>query len=152
MESAMRPRGGPSAPSAGTLDSMVRPTRFSATAASPAGLMAVCDFTHAYVINLANSLDRRALVTAELEKTCLDYEFVTAVDGVGSSAGHVLCTYKTSGAVTDVPVITNGDVCVASNDADRAVGWPTRAAAGTAYLAEAAVGGIVDMKGPGQAR
>ena len=36
---------------------------------------------HAYVINLANSLDRRAHVTAELEKACLDYEFVTAVDG-----------------------------------------------------------------------
>jgi glycosyl transferase family 25 len=36
---------------------------------------------HAYVINLASSLDRRAHVTAELEKTSLDYEFVTAVDG-----------------------------------------------------------------------
>lgn len=36
---------------------------------------------HAYVINLATSLDRRAHVTAELEKACLDYQFVTAVDG-----------------------------------------------------------------------
>jgi glycosyl transferase, family 25 len=36
---------------------------------------------HAYVINLANSLDRRAHVTAELEKACLDYEVVTAIDG-----------------------------------------------------------------------
>jgi glycosyl transferase family 25 len=36
---------------------------------------------HAYVINLVNSLDRRAHVTDELEKACLDYEFVTAVDG-----------------------------------------------------------------------
>lgn len=36
---------------------------------------------HAYVINLASSLERRTHVTAELEKTRLDYEFVTAVDG-----------------------------------------------------------------------
>ncbi len=36
---------------------------------------------HAYVVNLARSLDRRAHITAELEKTGLDYEIVTAVDG-----------------------------------------------------------------------
>jgi glycosyl transferase family 25 len=36
---------------------------------------------HAYVINLARSLDRRAHITAELAKTGLDYEFVAAVDG-----------------------------------------------------------------------
>jgi glycosyl transferase, family 25 len=35
----------------------------------------------AYVINLARSLDRRAHITAELEKTGLDYEIVTGVDG-----------------------------------------------------------------------
>jgi glycosyl transferase, family 25 len=35
----------------------------------------------AYVINLARSLDRRAHITAELEKTGLDYEITTAVDG-----------------------------------------------------------------------
>ena len=35
----------------------------------------------AYVINLARSLDRRAHITAELEKTGVDYEIVTAVDG-----------------------------------------------------------------------
>ena len=36
---------------------------------------------YAYVINLACSLDRRAHVTAELKKTGLDYEIMTAVDG-----------------------------------------------------------------------
>src|SRR5215469_4062057 len=36
---------------------------------------------HAYVINLARSTDRRAHITAELKKTGLDYEIVTAVDG-----------------------------------------------------------------------
>jgi glycosyl transferase, family 25 len=36
---------------------------------------------HAYVINLARSLDRRAHITGELKKTGLDYEIVTAVDG-----------------------------------------------------------------------
>jgi glycosyl transferase family 25 len=36
---------------------------------------------HAYVINLARSRDRRAHITAELKKTGLDYEIVTAVDG-----------------------------------------------------------------------
>ena len=36
---------------------------------------------HAYVINLARSRDRRAHMTAQLRKTGLDYEFVTAVDG-----------------------------------------------------------------------
>jgi glycosyl transferase, family 25 len=36
---------------------------------------------HAYVINLARSGDRRAYITAELKKTGLDYELVTAVDG-----------------------------------------------------------------------
>lgn len=35
----------------------------------------------AYVVNLARSLDRRAHITAELRKTRLDYEIVTAVDG-----------------------------------------------------------------------
>jgi glycosyl transferase family 25 len=35
----------------------------------------------AYVINLARSLDRRAHITAELKKTGLDYEIITAVDG-----------------------------------------------------------------------
>lgn len=35
----------------------------------------------AYVINLARSLDRRAHITAELSKTGLDYEIITAVDG-----------------------------------------------------------------------
>jgi glycosyl transferase family 25 len=35
----------------------------------------------AYVINLARSLDRRAHITAELQKTGLEYEFITAVDG-----------------------------------------------------------------------
>ena len=36
---------------------------------------------HAYVINLARSLDRRAHITAELKKTGLDYEIITAIDG-----------------------------------------------------------------------
>lgn len=36
---------------------------------------------HAYVINLARSSDRRAHIAAELKKTGLDYEIVTAVDG-----------------------------------------------------------------------
>jgi glycosyl transferase, family 25 len=36
---------------------------------------------HAYVINLARSLDRRAHISAELKKTGLNYEIVTAVDG-----------------------------------------------------------------------
>lgn len=35
----------------------------------------------AYVINLARSLDRRTHVMAELDRTGLDYEFITAVDG-----------------------------------------------------------------------
>lgn len=37
---------------------------------------------HAYVVNLARSLDRRAHITAELKRTDLvDYEFIAAVDG-----------------------------------------------------------------------
>jgi len=36
---------------------------------------------YAYVINLARSLDRRAHIAAELKKTGLDYEIMTAVDG-----------------------------------------------------------------------
>ena len=36
---------------------------------------------HAYVINLARSVDRRTHITAELKKTGLDYEIFTAVDG-----------------------------------------------------------------------
>jgi glycosyl transferase, family 25 len=36
---------------------------------------------YAYVINLARSLDRRAHITAELSKTGLSYEIVTAVEG-----------------------------------------------------------------------
>ena len=36
---------------------------------------------YAYVINLARSVDRRAHITAELKKTGLDYQIVTAVDG-----------------------------------------------------------------------
>jgi glycosyl transferase, family 25 len=36
---------------------------------------------HAYVINLARSRDRRAHITAELKKTGLDYEIITAIDG-----------------------------------------------------------------------
>jgi glycosyl transferase, family 25 len=36
---------------------------------------------HVYVINLARSLDRRAHITAELDKTGLDYDIVAAVDG-----------------------------------------------------------------------
>ena len=36
---------------------------------------------HAYVINLARSPDRRAHITAELKKTGVDYEIITAVDG-----------------------------------------------------------------------
>jgi glycosyl transferase, family 25 len=35
----------------------------------------------AYVINLTRSHDRRAHITAELRKTGLDYEIITAVDG-----------------------------------------------------------------------
>jgi glycosyl transferase, family 25 len=35
----------------------------------------------AYVINLARSHDRRAHITAELKRTGLDYEIMTAVDG-----------------------------------------------------------------------
>ena len=35
----------------------------------------------AYVINLARSRDRRAHITGELNKTGLDYEIITAVDG-----------------------------------------------------------------------
>jgi glycosyl transferase family 25 len=38
-------------------------------------------YMRAYVINLARSLDRRAYITAELRKTGLDYEIITAVDG-----------------------------------------------------------------------
>lgn len=36
---------------------------------------------HAYVINLARSADRRANIVAELAKTGLEYDIVTAVDG-----------------------------------------------------------------------
>ena len=36
---------------------------------------------YAYVINLARSQDRRAHMVAELKKTGMDYELVTAVDG-----------------------------------------------------------------------
>jgi glycosyl transferase, family 25 len=36
---------------------------------------------YAYVINLARSVDRRAHITAELKKTGLDYQIITAVDG-----------------------------------------------------------------------
>lgn len=36
---------------------------------------------HAYVINLARSRDRRAHIIAQLKKTGMDYEIVTAVDG-----------------------------------------------------------------------
>jgi glycosyl transferase family 25 len=36
---------------------------------------------HAYVVNLARSLDRREHITRELQKTSVDYEIVTAVDG-----------------------------------------------------------------------
>lgn len=36
---------------------------------------------HAYVINLARSADRRSHIAAELQKTGIDYEIVTAVDG-----------------------------------------------------------------------
>jgi glycosyl transferase family 25 len=36
---------------------------------------------YAYVINLDRSPDRRAHMIAELKKTCLDYEFVSACDG-----------------------------------------------------------------------
>jgi glycosyl transferase family 25 len=36
---------------------------------------------YAYIINLARSRDRRAHMVAELRKTGLDYEIVTAVDG-----------------------------------------------------------------------
>jgi len=35
----------------------------------------------AYVINLARSRDRRAHITAELNKTGMDYEILTAIDG-----------------------------------------------------------------------
>lgn len=42
---------------------------------------------HAYVINLARSLDRRAHITAELKKAGLDYEIVTAVDGLELDLG-----------------------------------------------------------------
>jgi glycosyl transferase family 25 len=36
---------------------------------------------HAYVINLARSRDRRAHIIAQLERTGIEYEIVTAVDG-----------------------------------------------------------------------
>ncbi len=36
---------------------------------------------HAYVINLARSTDRRAYITAELKKTGMDFDIITAVDG-----------------------------------------------------------------------
>jgi glycosyl transferase, family 25 len=36
---------------------------------------------HAYVVNLARSLDRRAHITKELKRTSLEYELTTAVDG-----------------------------------------------------------------------
>jgi glycosyl transferase, family 25 len=36
---------------------------------------------HVYVINLARSADRRAHITAELKKTGMDHEIMTAVDG-----------------------------------------------------------------------
>jgi len=36
---------------------------------------------YAYVINLARSLDRREHITAELKKTGVDYEIITAIDG-----------------------------------------------------------------------
>jgi outer membrane protein assembly factor BamB len=41
---------------------------------------------------------------------------ITAFTATGSSAGQVLWAHKTGGPVTDVPVITNGTVYVASND------------------------------------
>jgi glycosyl transferase family 25 len=37
---------------------------------------------YAYVINLARSLDRRVHITAELKKTGIHYEIMTAVDGL----------------------------------------------------------------------
>ncbi len=43
---------------------------------------------YAYVINLARSLDRRAHITAELKKTGLDYEIITAVDGRDLDLGN----------------------------------------------------------------
>jgi glycosyl transferase, family 25 len=36
---------------------------------------------HAYVINLARSTDRRAHITAQLQRAGLEYEFISAVDG-----------------------------------------------------------------------
>jgi glycosyl transferase family 25 len=36
---------------------------------------------HAYVINLARSSDRRAYITAELQRAGLDYQIIPAVDG-----------------------------------------------------------------------
>ena len=36
---------------------------------------------HVYVINLARSRDRRAHITAELQRAGLDFEFIPAVDG-----------------------------------------------------------------------
>lgn len=64
---------------------------------------------HAYVINLARSLDRRAHITAELKKIGIDYEIVTAVDGRDldlhdqtavdpSFLTHVMCTAGSAGA------------------------------------------------------
>ncbi len=38
---------------------------------------------HTYVVNLARSVDRREHITAELKKTGIDYEIITAVDGRG---------------------------------------------------------------------
>lgn len=36
---------------------------------------------HTYVINLTRSTDRRAYITAELQRTGVDFEFISAVDG-----------------------------------------------------------------------
>jgi glycosyl transferase, family 25 len=45
---------------------------------------------HAYVINLARSTDRRSYISAELNKTGIEYEFVTAVDGRGLDLHNTL--------------------------------------------------------------
>lgn len=47
----------------------------------PAGGMTSKSAMRTYVINLVRSRDRRAHMAAELKKTGVDYEFITAVDG-----------------------------------------------------------------------
>lgn len=56
---------------------------------------------HAYVINLARSADRRTHMRAELKKTRLDYEIVTAVDGRDLDLGDTSIVHPTLVTMTN---------------------------------------------------